>query len=211
MNQYHKIQSIYKRDQETGRFIMGEFSRPEFAYLYNSLWTFDEKVDGTNMRVIWDGDNRVEIRGKSDEAQIYSPLLQVMVDMFPVSLMKLHFDGVPVTLYGEGYGARIQKGGGNYISNGVSFILFDVLIGGFWLERDDVDDVANKLSINSVPFVGMMTLKQAEERVISGFDSILAPNVIAEGIVGRPLVPLFNKKGERVIVKIKHRDYSSIT
>lgn len=44
---------------------------------------------------------------------------------------------VPVTVFGEGYGVKIQKGG-NYISDDVNFILFDVrfgnggLIGSLW-------------------------------------------------------------------------------
>lgn len=35
---------------------------------------------------------------------------------------------VPVTIFGEGYGVKIQKGG-NYIPDDVNFILFDVRFG----------------------------------------------------------------------------------
>ena len=30
MKEYHKIQSIYKRDEKTHKFIEGQFSLPEF-------------------------------------------------------------------------------------------------------------------------------------------------------------------------------------
>lgn len=40
----------------------------------------------------------------------------------------IEFDDIPrYTIYGEGYGMKIQKGG-NYIKNGVGFIVFDSTI-----------------------------------------------------------------------------------
>ncbi len=71
----------------------------------------------------------------------------------------------PITLYGEGYGGGIQKGGGEYTSKtkggAVSFRLFDVLIGavptadikGVWLRRVDIEDVAAKLGVKPVPLI----------------------------------------------------------
>ncbi len=63
----------------------------------------------------------------------------------------------PITLYGEGYGGGIQKGGGEYTSKtkggAVSFRLFDVLVGENWLRRSDVEDVAEKLGIKCAPLI----------------------------------------------------------
>ena len=52
MKEYHKIQTIFKRDPENKfkTLIYGEFSLPEFEYLKNNTWIFTEKVDGTNIR-----------------------------------------------------------------------------------------------------------------------------------------------------------------
>jgi hypothetical protein len=52
MREYHKIQSVFKRDMETKHktLIIGNFSTPEFEYLQNNIWEFDEKVDGTNLK-----------------------------------------------------------------------------------------------------------------------------------------------------------------
>jgi hypothetical protein len=35
MNEYHKIHTIFKRD-EKGKLIFGDFSRPEFEYLQHN-------------------------------------------------------------------------------------------------------------------------------------------------------------------------------
>ena len=51
MKEYHKIQSIYKRDEKTRKFIEGQWSLPEFEYLQNNRWLWTDKVDGTNIRV----------------------------------------------------------------------------------------------------------------------------------------------------------------
>lgn len=52
MEKYQKIQTIYKRD-ENKKVILGNFSRPEFEYLQNVNWRYTEKVDGTNIRIIF--------------------------------------------------------------------------------------------------------------------------------------------------------------
>lgn len=57
--EYHKINSIYKRDEKTKEFT-NEFSLPEFEYLKHNLWEFTEKIDGTNVRIIWENG---ELRG----------------------------------------------------------------------------------------------------------------------------------------------------
>lgn len=44
MTQYHKIQTIYKRDMANGkRLLEGEWSLPEFRYLAPLQWIGDEK------------------------------------------------------------------------------------------------------------------------------------------------------------------------
>ena len=114
-----------------------------------------------------------------------------------------------VIIYGEGYGSKIQKGGGRYISNDVNFRVFDVNIDGWWLELKDVEDIANKLNLEMVVPFGELTIAEAEEMVKAGFTSPIAEDntLIAEGLVLRPKVQLFNKRGERIMVKIKYRDY----
>ncbi len=207
MKQYHKIQSIFKRDMSKPNkpFILGEWAEPEFEYLQDNEWEWTEKIDGTNIRVMFDG-NEIVFGGKSDNAQIPAQLVKVLQDTFlpKLDLFKEKFpDGV--CLYGEGFGAKIQSGD-NYIPDGVDFILFDVLIGNYWLSREDVNGIADTLSLRKVHIVGKGTIAEAIELVKSGFRSVIG-TADAEGLVIRPTTGLFNRRGERIITKIKCRDF----
>ena len=111
-------------------------------------------------------------------------------------------------VYGEGFGAGIQKGGG-LLSPIKQFIVFDVLVNGkWWLSDENMRDVAGKLGLNAVPYLGEMTLEDAALKTKEGFKSLVAVSVCdAEGMVGRPVEPLFDKKGSRLIVKLKTKDF----
>jgi hypothetical protein len=53
-----------------------------------------------------------------------------------------------------------------------------------------------------------MTLEEATEKVRAGFPSLLnGGKKQAEGMVGRTAEPLFDKKGSRLIVKLKTKDF----
>ncbi len=206
MTEYHKIQSIFRRDEETHKFIEGEWSLPEFEYLRNNSWTFTEKIDGTNIRIMWDG-AQIKVGGRTENAQIPTFLYDILGVIFDVATLSTIFD-CPACLYGEGFGAKIQKGG-KYISDSVSFILFDVQIGGWWLKRCDVEDIANKLHIETVPIVGIGDLSKAIGMIKNGLQSIWG-DFLAEGMVLRPATELKDRAGRRIITKLKHKDFKEI-
>lgn len=206
-NEYHKIQTIYKRDPNTKNknLLEGEFSLPEFEYLANNKWVFTEKVDGTNIRVMWNGS--LTFGGRTNAALIPAQLFTRLNERFlPLSekLKELFSDGV--ILYGEGYGAKIQKNGGDYRQD-QDFVLFDVRVGDWWLQRKDVEDVAGKLGLEVVPIIGEGTLHEALALAKNGIKSKWG-DFEAEGIVARPKVELKTRNGDRLITKIKCRDFS---
>ena len=206
MKEYHKIQTVFKRDPETRykTLLIGEYSMPEFEYLRNNDWVFTEKVDGTNIRVMMN-DGVISFGGKTDRAQIPADLINRLQTMFPpYGRMQETFD-CDVCLYGEGYGAKIQKGGGNYRDD-QGFVLFDVKIGDYFLQREDVEDIASKLRIDVVPVIGLGSLDEMVEMTRKGFDSLWG-NFTAEGIVARPQTELKTRDGKRIITKIKHKDF----
>lgn len=206
MNEYHKIHTMFKRDMSNGnggKLLFGEWVSPELEYLANNDWEFTEKVDGTNIRVMWDGDT-VRFGGKTDRANIPAKLLANLQDTFPAEAFSI-FDG-PVCLYGEGHGPGIQKNGGNYGAE-QTFVLFDVKIGRWWLKRLDVIDVAEKMGIRVVPMIGRGSLFHAIQLVEDGLTSLWG-QFEAEGIVARPAVELVSRSGERIITKIKARDFA---
>ena len=212
---YHKISGLYKRD-EKGHFT-GEFSKPEFEYLYHSSWEWTEKVDGTNMRIkLFNGG--FDIRGKSDKSQLVPDLISNITKMMMTdeASKAWKFDltsHTPMTLYGEGYGPGIQKDGGRYRAD-KGFILFDVLRGGRFLERQLVEEIAVDLNIPIVPHVMSGSIAVAIEYLTASPFSIVTRmgmySRVMEGLVGIPTVPLYNQWGERVIVKLKLKDHGTM-
>jgi hypothetical protein len=208
---YGKIMSIFQRDEKTHKFL-SEYSTPEIKYLKDNKWSFQEKIDGKNIRVKWNG-KEVVYAGRSDEAQLELSLVYKLDELFKsyegiqnlVKVFQLQ-ENEEVVFYGEGCGTKIQKGGERYNQNGVDFILFDVLINDIYLEKHNVDDVAQKLGIKSAPIIGRGTLAEAIEMTKKGFKSQWG-DFIAEGIVARPLTELFTRKGDRIITKIKYKDF----
>jgi len=217
MIQYHKIENIFNRDTVSNKLIEGEYRQPEVEYLKDLQWIATEKVDGTNIRVMYnssteDGslDGKITFNGKSDNAQLHGHLVIKLQETFlphlPLFIEK--FEGKQVCLYGEGYGAGIQKGG-CYLDH-KDFILFDVWIDGVWLSRGDVEGIALMLGIKTVPIVCIGTLPEMVLTVKSGLESKWSDEHVvfeAEGIICRPVVELKDKRGSRIIIKIKARDF----
>jgi len=211
MNTYHKINTVFKRDPKTKKIILWDWSCREFEYLQHADWLFTEKVDGTNIRVIWDG-QAINFKGKTDQAEIPKFLLENLHKIFDgkVDLFKIQFGETPACLYGEGYGDRIQKVGKLYRPDS-SFILFDVKIGKWWLERVVVDDIADIIGIDMVPSAGITTLNSILKSFIAfktQDHSMLSQNAPMEGLVGTPLIPLLDRAGNRIITKIKYADFN---
>jgi hypothetical protein len=215
MKEYHKIQTVYLRDPATKfkTLLMGQYALPEFAYLAKNEWVFTEKVDGTNIRVMV-GDGKVMFGGKTDAASIPAFLIQRLQERFLTqqdALLEAFPDGG--CLYGEGYGAKIQKGGGNYRAD-ADFVLFDVRVGDWWLERPAIEDVAAKFGLDVVPIIGRGTLPDMVDFARTGFNSTWESGGVlfeAEGIVARPATELKTRSGHRIITKIKHRDFPPAT
>jgi len=209
MNEYHKINTIFKRDMDTPHktLIIGEYSDPVFGYLADNQWQFTEKVDGTNIRVMIQNGS-VSFGGRTDNASIPAPLVKRLNERFLPqidNLMSIFPDGA--CLYGEGYGGKIQKGG-NYRPD-QDFVLFDVKVGEYWLERPNTEDVANKVGVDVVPVVGISTLHWAVDFVRHGFRSRWGA-FPAEGAVGRPLVEFTTRYDPRVIMKLTCRAFEAL-
>lgn len=210
MREYHKIETVYERDT-TGskKLIEGQFRNPAVEYLKDTFWEWTEKIDGTNIRIHWDG-HQVSFGGRTDNAQIPAPLVNRLNDLFGgetnAQLFEQKFGETEITLYGEGYGAKIQKSGGLYKSDGVDFIMFDARVGDLWLTRDSVEDIANTFDVKVVPIVLRGDIDDAVKYVRSRPMSTIGTAPM-EGLVGRPMVELRDRRGSRIIVKVKVRDF----
>lgn len=172
----------------------------------------------------------VYYKGKTDNANIHPNLMKHLTDNYPAEKVLASlglkafipkeefadhkwqsYQDIPktYTIYGEGYGAKIQKAGGNYLSHGNGFAVFDVKVDDLYLLTKDRDEIAEKLGAPVVPYIGNMTLDAAIAYVREGFKSRIAENkdFMAEGLVIRTDIGLCNRRGERIITKLKTCDF----
>ena len=120
------------------------------------------------------------------------------------------------TIYGEGYGAKIQACGSQYLKDSNKVIGFDVKVTSnngdeLYLLNKNRDEIMNKMGMPIVPTIGYFTIQEAIDYVKRGFVSHVAENnkaFIAEGLVCKSPVGLKNRQGQRIIFKVKTCDWN---
>lgn len=212
MRTYEKIETVFARDVDGSKLLMeGVWRNPTIEFLHGLTWEWTEKIDGTNIRVFWDG-HTVTFGGRTDKSQIPAGLVNRLNELFGgevnAQMFEQTFGEREVILYGEGYGRKIQNGG-SYIPDGVDFILFDLMIGDNYQPRESVCRAAETFGIKCVPVVGTGTLDEAVAYVKTHPKSVIG-TCDMEGLVCRPLHELQDRCGNRVIVKIKWDDFKNM-
>ena len=213
IKKYPKIETIWERDMEGSRMLVpGQWRNPYAEQCAGLEWLWTEKVDGTNIRVIWDG-YKVAFRGRTDAAQLQPHLLAKLEELFGgetnAQIFEQEFGDMPVILFGEGYGPKIQAGGGLY-SDEPQFILFDcwVISSEYFLPFNALEEIAKAFGIERVPVVGRGKLLEAVTFVRHGFHSHINVKHPPEGVVCRlPKDLYYGPERNRLIVKIKGRDF----
>ena len=85
---------------------------------------------------------------------------------------------------------------------------------GWYVPINMLNDYAAKLGLDVAPYIGQMSIPEAEKMVIEGFKTLVPnvsnPDYLEEGIVARPVVPIKDPRGKRIIVKIKTCDYNEL-
>jgi len=119
----------------------------------------------------------------------------------------------PIYIYGEFFGKKIQAGG-NYDKDNNRFSIFDICVQGWYVPIDMLNNYAKKLGLDVAPYLGKMKIGEAELMVRKGFKTrvpnVSNPDYLEEGIVARPIVPIKDPRGKRIIVKIKTCDYNDL-
>ena len=205
---YPKINTLWKRDKNNKfNIIEGDFSCPEFETI--KRWYVTEKIDGTNIRVCFNTiEKTIEFKGRTDKADIPKFLLETLNSKFNTEkLLEVFSTGKEIVLYGEGYGDKIQSVGKKYRKDN-SFILFDAWVDGWWLERENVEDIARKLKINVVPSLGIRTIPEIVSLVKGTFPSAISKQPLnAEGVVARSHPLMLFRDGTPIMWKLKSKDY----
>lgn len=177
MNAYPKIPNLYKRNIDTHKINIGEYSDPALAALESIPWHVTEKVDGTNVRVMWnsnrteDAPYTLEFKGRTDAADpLHVDLVSRLNYLFDAGQFAKEFGGLPVCFYGEGFGPGIQKGG-KYLPH-KEFILFDVKVGREWLSQEHVTRYADIFGIRRTEVLSTtVTLPEAVSFLLGVYKS----------------------------------------
>ena len=214
---YAKFSSPFKKDDKW-------LNTPEAAqYLPIGRWIVTEKIDGTNIRIILtkpdeEGNRETHIASRK---LILNPedktSKQYMDCLKEVNLHKIkeYFNDVnsTVVIYGEGYGAGVQKGG--IYSKEKNYRVFDIRIGEAYQDFEYVKKVCIDNQLNVVPV--MCELKEIVYEECLDALKIFQETLIKEGDGGKPegfvykLEPvLLNKYKERLIFKVKHKDFKEL-
>jgi hypothetical protein len=217
--EYPKIETLYNRD---GKYVnIGALRKSEFAII--KRWSVTEKLNGQNSRITLFYNGEVQYGGKTDKAELRPEVIDNLKKIFPPELLQ-RILWIPdkkrpksATIYGESYGPKTSAGSGIYRKD-IGFRLFDCLIegidGSWWLERINIEDIANKLGIRCVPIIGYIDyLPSTVQQLIDILgESVVAREeggikVIPEGIVARSEPLIYDKKGDRIIWKLKIKDF----
>jgi hypothetical protein len=219
--EYPKTGNLFNRDPDT-HLTPAALGLQSPAVGQIDRWLVTEKIDGMNMRVVWHPANgqleeELYIYGRTDRAQIPGDLMATMRETFTSLALSKAFDTsdehdpealLPdrVVLFGEGFGAGIQAGA--HYGPTKQFRLFDVVVNDWWLQWSAVEDIAQKLGIETVPVLARSaTLDYVQTLVKVGASELLGdghPKV--EGVVARTDPYLFDQRGHRVMFKYKGKD-----
>jgi hypothetical protein len=180
-------------------------SKAQEILLFKELYAL-EKVHGTSANISWKEGKVSYFPGGESLSKFKS--------LFNEERLVKHFTELgheEVVVYGEAYGGSCQKM--SYMCGPeLRFIVFDVFINNIWLDVPNMDEVATRLEQEVVPWrkivcdlaaIDNERDRPSEVAVRRGFTE----EHIREGVVLRPLAEMFNRYGERMIVKHKHEKF----
>lgn len=180
-------------------------SKAQEILLFKELYAL-EKVHGTSANISWKEGKVSYFPGGESLSKFKS--------LFNEERLVKHFTELgheEVVVYGEAYGGSRQKMSYMYGPE-LRFIVFDVFINNIWLDVPNMDEVATRLEQEVVPWrkivcdlaaIDNERDRPSEVAVRRGFTE----EHIREGVVLRPLAEMFNRYGERMIVKHKHEKF----
>jgi RNA ligase (TIGR02306 family) len=188
----------------------------------------DEKIHGTNCRigvVMHPRDNgelvptfmagshntRRKRYDDKDKMSLYWTPFNKDVENLLLKLFKDH-DKQPVIIFGEIFGQGVQDM--KYGQKGRSFRVFDISIGGKYMDYEDKMSILGKHRIKMVPYLyrGPFSMKKMSELVdgptmVCSAEDIQEPFKGREGIVIRPMKERFDSEIGRTILKYVSVDY----
>jgi hypothetical protein len=167
-----------------------------------------EKIHGTSAHITFKSGRIAFFSGGSN----YETFIKLFdSDKLVEKFMAMELGDTSITIYGEAYGGKLQGMSDTYGKN-LKFIVFDINIGGKWLNVPKADKLASELGLEFVDWVLIPTDLHTLDhyRDLSSIQAIrngCGDNHKREGIVIRPLEEMVKNNGERIIAKHKALEF----
>jgi len=165
-----------------------------------------EKVHGTSAHIRWK-DSKVSFFSGGAKYSNFVALFNKdgLVERFAA------VGSDDVVIYGEAYGGKMQGMKETY-GDKLRFIVFDVKIGGMWLDVPNMEQVAMSMGLDVIPWCQSSTDIEELDAERDSFSVVGRrqgnPGKKREGVVLRPLIELTRNNGKRIIAKHKRDDFS---
>lgn len=236
---YEKILAPFSRASSKDKYVdeWGKWAKPEFELLQKVKWVWTQKIDGTNLNIVWDGD-KVSYLGHTDKTQWNDRAKKLIEETFCTPEAETVFEQLygeqPVTVSMELVGKDYNQ---NYGHPDGYFYVFDIkngATGKYWtndevlshfvnsfdpekkimdkvqeLFEGGIRDAVNYVKITEATWNSNFTTSWYDDGFhVWKIKNPLGPYPI-EGIVGRLPIELYNSKNERVICKVKCKDFAN--
>lgn len=166
-----------------------------------------EKIHGSSAHLQWKDDKIIFFSG----GEKHETFKKIFDEEFLTNKFKELFEGINITIFGEVYGGKCQGMSETY-GKEMKFVVFDVKVGGNWLDVPNAENVAKKLNLEFVDYVKVATdleLLNAERDKDStqAIRNGCGEGKLREGVVLRPLIEVTKNNGDRIIVKHKRDEF----
>lgn len=197
-----KTKTLFQRDDKF-KVIPGYLTDVRYGLI--NKWLLTEKMDGTS--VILSTKNRgYSFHGRTAKSQ-FTPAMQQFLDYEAQSAANNLYHSMvdEADIYAELYGEGIQ--GNPHGVDGMHLRVFDVRIGGFWLDYENMCDVAEKAGLRTVRYMGICDIPTAVDFVRSRQIGTIGRTDYVEGVVARTALNLYDNQGNRLTWKLKRKDF----
>jgi hypothetical protein len=167
-----------------------------------------EKIHGSSFHILFK-DNTLHFFAGGEKEENFRKMFDVPSLIEKFKLLNITY---PITVYGEGYGGKMQAMSKSY-GKVLKFIAFEVKVGERWLSVPDAEQIVLQLGLEFVHYRKIPTtletidaeiLLDSEQAIRNG----MGPGHKREGVVLRPLIEVYKNNGARIIAKHKRTDFS---
>jgi hypothetical protein len=173
-----------------------------------------EKIDGTSCHVTYSTKtNDLTYFSGCIKQDLFRSLFDhaKLLDLFRQNAQE-HPKAETLTIYGEGYGGKVQGRSKTYGPN-TKFVAFEVKINDTFLCVPEAEKIALKFGLEFVDYVEIDTTEEAihEQTYRDSVQAVrngMGPGHMREGVVLRPLIELVHDNGGRIICKNKRPEFN---